>query len=761
MTTRIFLLFFSILIHIKNVASQKIEYNPLRCKGSIPQDFLELSSEKIATDKNNINEKEISNKNKNLEKKFSTDVNFGIDEILFSGKVLYGDVLTNYVNKVADIVLENDKPLRNKLRFYVLKSSSVNAFSTYKGIIFVTVGMLSQIENEAQLAFILSHEIAHYKLNHTLKSYQLKQEAIKGKGKFKQLDFDDKIKEIFNYSKENELEADKEGYEIYKNTKYANNAAETSFDMLLYSYLAYDEIEWLPNVLEDSSYKFPKSLYEFKSGTIKADEDEDDEESTHPNVRKRKESMNDLLKFSKRNDTALYLVGEKEYSYIQQQARTELFYLMLNTASYKHLYYYTYLYQKNYEKDTLYTQLLSAFSFYGLALKKSKYERDESSYSYKKYDYINNNDEDKYEGEFNKVNTFLDNLKAKDAAVLSSRTAWVAYKNNQNPFSRELFLKSIKFLFTEHEFTANYFRNNDTAAIVKQTEGKLNNGKLTKSEKLKLKQKLQVIKGDNEIEDLAKKYSYYKNAFVYYFNDSNFSFLMDSINKEVQIEKKKKEEEVDDDGINEKKYNQYITKYGKTAGIDSVILINPNYNTYHIRQNKYYQNNFVNEKNELQLLKVYEEMANKNNVSISTIDMFNRANLTTEKLNEYMTVIEWLTERIYNQYDGSYLFNSGYINKVAENRGTKYMMLSSLNYSIWHRRIKGGELALAAFSVVAFPLYIGMALQKPKEVTLSTVIYNLKTGEAEYVNRDEMKFKIKKNSLKAQIYSMFHQIKAK
>jgi len=109
------------------------------------------ATDKVINEQRKINSKKISKKEKALEKEFALNSNFGIDDILFSGKVLYGDPLSNYINKVADKVLKDQPKLRSELRFYVLKSYSVNAFSTNQGIIFVTVGFLSQIENEAQI----------------------------------------------------------------------------------------------------------------------------------------------------------------------------------------------------------------------------------------------------------------------------------------------------------------------------------------------------------------------------------------------------------------------------------------------------------------------------------------------------------------------------------------------------------------------------------------------------------------------------------
>ena len=129
---------------------------------------------------------------------------FVIDKILLSGNVLFNEELTNYVDKVAKYVLRREKELYNKLQFYVLKSNSVNAFSTDQGIIFVTTGLLAQLENEAQLGYVLSHEIAHYTQHHVRDGYVERQNIKNGKGKYRRLSYDDKISELSVYSKDND-----------------------------------------------------------------------------------------------------------------------------------------------------------------------------------------------------------------------------------------------------------------------------------------------------------------------------------------------------------------------------------------------------------------------------------------------------------------------------------------------------------------------------------------------------------------------------
>jgi predicted Zn-dependent protease len=76
--------------------------------------------------------------------------------------------LTEYVNLVGQAVATTcDRP-NIPYYFAILNHSSINAFATPGGYIFVTRGLLDQIQNEAELAAVLGHEIAHVSQKHIL-----------------------------------------------------------------------------------------------------------------------------------------------------------------------------------------------------------------------------------------------------------------------------------------------------------------------------------------------------------------------------------------------------------------------------------------------------------------------------------------------------------------------------------------------------------------------------------------------------------------
>jgi len=76
--------------------------------------------------------------------------------------------LEEYVAMVGlSVAMESDRPDTFKgYRFGVMASNDINAFAAPGGFIFVTTGALKLMENEDELAGVLSHEIAHVNLRH-------------------------------------------------------------------------------------------------------------------------------------------------------------------------------------------------------------------------------------------------------------------------------------------------------------------------------------------------------------------------------------------------------------------------------------------------------------------------------------------------------------------------------------------------------------------------------------------------------------------
>lgn len=79
-----------------------------------------------------------------------------------------GDAASLYVNTVCrSLVLASDSPYQYRpYTCIVLEDRELNAFAAPGGIIFITSGMLSFLQNEDELAAVLGHEISHVQFRH-------------------------------------------------------------------------------------------------------------------------------------------------------------------------------------------------------------------------------------------------------------------------------------------------------------------------------------------------------------------------------------------------------------------------------------------------------------------------------------------------------------------------------------------------------------------------------------------------------------------
>ena len=86
-----------------------------------------------------------------------------------SSRLLKDPFVVDYVAEVADRIGRNSD-LRVPLRVRVVDSDEVNAFALPGGHFFVTTGLLLEARTEAELAAVMSHEIAHVAARHATRN---------------------------------------------------------------------------------------------------------------------------------------------------------------------------------------------------------------------------------------------------------------------------------------------------------------------------------------------------------------------------------------------------------------------------------------------------------------------------------------------------------------------------------------------------------------------------------------------------------------
>ncbi|MFQ5847052.1 MAG: M48 family metalloprotease [Candidatus Methylomirabilales bacterium] len=77
------------------------------------------------------------------------------------------EALQAYVTRVGRRVLREAEPNPFKFQFTVVDQPVINAFAVPGGFVYVTRGILAQLNSEAELATVLGHEIAHVTSHHS------------------------------------------------------------------------------------------------------------------------------------------------------------------------------------------------------------------------------------------------------------------------------------------------------------------------------------------------------------------------------------------------------------------------------------------------------------------------------------------------------------------------------------------------------------------------------------------------------------------
>jgi predicted Zn-dependent protease len=149
------------------------------------------------------------------------------DRIRRSGLLYNEPALTEYVNDVAQRVLP--KAAREAgltVQVQVAKNPALNAFAMPNGALYLHTGILAQMDNEAQLATLLGHEITHVTHRHMVKELRDIQNKTAALSVFQALTLPfgvygtlgqllgavGTLASVTGYSREMEREADQEGF---------------------------------------------------------------------------------------------------------------------------------------------------------------------------------------------------------------------------------------------------------------------------------------------------------------------------------------------------------------------------------------------------------------------------------------------------------------------------------------------------------------------------------------------------------------------
>ena len=164
------------------------------------------------------------------------------DRLKSSGRLVTDPALNAYVRQ---IVCELDPVHCPDIRIYIVDTPHFNASMAPNGCMQVWTGLMLRAENEAQLAYVLGHEMAHYLRRHTLQQWRTVRNtssalaffslatAAAGVGFVGSLAQLAALGAIFAYSRDQEREADEIGFEMMAKAGYEPVQASAIWGYLL------------------------------------------------------------------------------------------------------------------------------------------------------------------------------------------------------------------------------------------------------------------------------------------------------------------------------------------------------------------------------------------------------------------------------------------------------------------------------------------------------------------------------------------------
>ncbi len=743
MKKQFILSFILFLVSLIAISQDFNNYIPIKSSGEVPEDFRQTSYSKFKAESNEMST-DGSVIERRVKEKFLLQSNYLNDKLLHSGRVIFNDPITIYLNKVGKELLKDNEELRDKIRFYTLKSTVANAYSMNNGIILITTGLLAQLENEAQLAFIMGHEITHYTKKHAINQYVENSKIASNKSDYKELSYDEKIISSLFYSKEDEFEADKESMnDFIAKSKWSLKSIEGIFDVLKYSHLPFDDIAFDTNFLNTTYWKIPSQHWlEDNKKVNKIDDDEetkDDKESTHPNLKRRRVSMLSLMKKFNEDGRSEYVVSENEFKNVQKIARFELSRLFLLDLDYGNALYNSFLLIRD-NPESQYLKTNISYSLYGMTKYKNNKLQTKVIKSY-----------NKIEGKSQNLFFMLRKIKNEEMNLVATNYIWKTYlQYPQNPLLKNIAKDIVKELVYKNKISIEDFSvlepSNDTNTVVKET---LDDEKSSKSKKIKKEKKFNKIETKYVLVDLLKNEEFH-NMFESYC-DSIIDKHFDDDGNEIEINPKLL--------IKRKKEEKKLRQNGYSLGLSSIIVVDPFVLQYDKTKKDEFR--FVGaENNKIKFASMVESNAKKVGLNIAMFDSKTLKPDDSEVFNDMGLMKEWIDETF--SHEKFFIYNSSYneVNELSNRYNTK-----SIYYTGMHLvKYQKSETMLAVYCVsipIIFP-YLIYRLVKPDYYTeYYGFLFNLE--ENKLIKSRVVDFEMKNGNdiMNVLLYDEFNQIKRK
>lgn len=717
-------------------------YSGLICEGELPLDFKETSVSKARKAELDVLNKELNRAERMQEKEHAVRSVFGVDEILMSGRVLYGDPLSTFVESVAEKLLKaNDREdLLDELRFYVLKSQEVNAYATSNGVVMVTVGLLSRIENESQLAFILAHEIQHYTQKHSLQQYKQRVEESKQKGK---RDEDEAMRALYKFSKDHEMEADEKGFQMMLRSGYDLVEGVFVFDMLKYGDFPFLEMKLSLDSFEHHAYVFPKTLKDVVAQKVAAAEIEDQEflvslgddaNTTHPSLDRRVVRLRDMIDGEPKKTRAFFLVGEDRFKAMQKVARHELLLIYTRRADFGQLFYLTHVMRKLYGESVFFDRM-EAMSLYGLLFHKSK-EHELNRYGCNLTE---------TRGDWRPLIAGLRELDLRGLGAFVAMRMWAiaSREGAEDDMLKRLGKGSFELVQGPCNFRLQDFIDYlpaDEAAKMDSTLVKTEGGDAglrNPRSRVARSRAANVVSGD-----------YFMAIYYGLLNrDSLQAYLGQMRVFTASV------------SPNNTKSSRRKNSFKGLQKLHHLVLLEPNVNHSVGNEDQSDRDPFLEAMMREQLTGYWKKFGKELGVVVDVLPSTTGAtDINTAMVNRQMIVHDWMMERINNDTQSMILYGSRNIAEAMGGVDNRYLMWTAVESTKLRRRFNPLNLVISAFLYPVLPYYLYYQLSSERTFEEFLLIYDVSDGKLIHVKEREFKHHWRSDFVKSRVYNNLYYL---
>ncbi len=710
-------------------AGQSLEnFHPLEAKAPIPPDVTTSSSDKFNTAKTGLEESSDSKNRKKAKQDFLLESHFLVNQVLHSGRVLFNDSVSNYLSDVLDVILKNDPELRSKLRVYAVRSSVVNSFTTDDGIILVNIGLLAQLENEAQLAFVLCHEISHFTENHVINGY-VHREELKESAKLKRTSFDEKLLTQGQYSKDIEKQADKLGVLRFLQTDYGTSTVLNVFDVMRYAHLPFDDIPWKKNYFDADFYRVNDSYYLNRVRPVEAWDTDNGSEGTHPSPTERQQLLRTYLATEGNPDGPNFLLEEARFEYLRNVCRFELSNLYLKANAPVKSIYNTFLLQQQFSENP-YLKKSVANALYRL----SKFKTGGNyGFVHPGYSHI--------EGESQQLYHLLYQLKPEELCILATGHLWRLREEFPDDSDVKKMSEDLLSDLMHRYYVPGMFSK--TAPPLGWNEPDTTNIS-SKYDRLKEKAKTNP------------RLAMVKYALVDLFQQHEFMHQFDSLEQEnwgagrELLDVKSLELQAKDD------LRQW-KNHGFALGAEKVVVVSPTYSKLDLRKKQ--QHMFLrSESFKDKFLKQIRRSADLLNLETQILDQTELDSSEVETFNDIAFLNEWVDGRFTDLDVSMVNLPTEKIDYLVEKYGTEHFAWTGV---INYRENKPLMYFYLLYALIppAIPFAIYYLVRPNFDTYYYCIVFNLRTGEPELVNYNNYRKRDARDMINSSVYDSFWQMK--